>query len=345
MSNILHVLLTGGVGSRLWPLSRQSRPKQYLQLFSNVTSSPDDNREKSRSLFELSVMRNSNYADELIVVGNCDNQHLSVEALKKLNIEDYKSIVEATPRNTAPAIAFAAFAAKAEDILLVTPADHIISDDAHYQRAIKEAINLARENAIVTFGVNPTKPETGYGYIEAEGNKVISFREKPDKQTAQDFIEKGNFYWNSGMFCFKAGIFLEELQKYAPEVYQKSLAAWEQNKEGYLEINTSLAIPSISIDYAVMERSEKIKVVKADFEWSDMGSFEAVYDYLKEQGYPVDANGNMQIGSQKHTSFLGLEDCILVSTNDANLVLSKAASQNVKELYQELEKNNIQLIK
>ena len=252
-------------------------------------------------------MRNSNYADELIVGGNSDNQHLSVEALEQLNIEDYKSIVEATPRNTAPAIAFSAFAANAEDILLVTPADHLIKEDVSYQMAIAEAIDLAKGNAIVTFGVNPTKPETGYGYIEAEGNKVISFREKPDKQTAQEFVEKGDFYWNSGMFCFKAGIFLEELQKYAPEVFQKSLIAWEKNKEGALELTSSIEIPSISVDYAVMERSEKIKVVKANFEWSDMGSFEAVYDYLKEQGHPVDAYGNMQIGTTKYTAFAGLK--------------------------------------
>ncbi len=332
MSKIYHVLLTGGVGSRLWPLSRQSRPKQYLDIF------------KGNSLFELTVMRNRKYAEELIVVGNTDNQHLSEAALEKLKIEGYKSIVEATPRNTAPAIAFAAFAANAEDILLITPADHIIKDDANYQMAIAEAIDLARENTIVTFGVNPTKPETGYGYIEAKGNDVISFREKPDRQTAQDFIENGNFFWNSGMFCFKAGVFLEELQRYAPEVFQKSLTAWEASVNNELELTTSLEIPSISVDYAVMERSEKIKVVKADFEWSDMGSFEALYDYLKELGQPVDASGNMQIGSQKHTSFVGLQDCILVSTNDANLILSKSSSQNVKELYQELEKNNIQLI-
>ncbi|MGM1057010.1 MAG: mannose-1-phosphate guanylyltransferase [Bacteroidota bacterium] len=332
MNNILHVLLTGGVGSRLWPLSRQSRPKQYLELF------------KGNSLFELSVMRNSNYADELIVVGNCDNQHLSVEALKKLHIEDYKSIVEATPRNTAPAIAFAAFAAQAEDILLVTPADHIISDDVYYQRAIKEAIDLARENAIVTFGVNPTKPETGYGYIEAEGNNVISFREKPDKQTAQDFIEKGNFYWNSGMFCFRAGVFLEELKKYAPEVFQKSKAVWETSINNELELYASREISAISVDYAVMERSEKIKVVKANFEWSDMGSFEAVYDYLKEQGHPVDACGNMQIGSSKYTAFAGLKNCILVQTEDANLVLAKESSQDVRNIYQDLEITNPSLL-
>jgi mannose-1-phosphate guanylyltransferase len=332
MTKVLHVLLTGGVGSRLWPLSRQSRPKQYLDIF------------KGNSLFELSVMRNSNYAGELIVVGNSENQHLSVEALDKLKLEDYKSIEEATPRNTAPAIAFAAFAAQAEDILLVTPADHIIEDGEEYKKAIRSAVQLAAENFLVTFGVHPTKPETGYGYIEFTGDNVLSFREKPDKETADTFLKTGNFLWNSGMFCFKAGIYLEELKKYSPEVYQRSLQAWEKAENGKLELETSLQIPAISVDYAVMEKSDKIKVVKADFEWSDMGSFEAVYDYLKEQGQPVDQNGNMQIGSKKHTSFAGLQNCILVETEDANLVLAKEASQDVKQIYQELEQTNSALI-
>ena len=313
-------------------MSRQSRPKQYLQLFSN------------NSLFELAILRNASLVDDLIVVGNQGNKELSEKGLEKLGVEDYVHITEATPRNTAPAIAFAAFAAAPQDILLVTPADHIIKDDGNYDAAILSGVELARKDAIVTFGVNPSKPETGYGYIEFEGNNVLSFREKPDRETAIEFIKKGNFLWNSGMFCFKAGIFLEELKKYAPEVYQRSLAAWEQTKEGALEMTSYLKIPSISVDFAVMEKSEKIKVVKANFEWSDMGSFEAVYDYLKEEGHPVDANGNMQIGSTKHTSFIGLQDCILVSTDDACLVLSKDASQDVKELYQELEINNSALI-
>jgi len=290
-------------------------------------------------------MRNSNYADELIVVGNCENQHLSVEALEKLKIEDYKSIIEATPRNTAPAIAFAAFAAQAEDILLVTPADHIIEDGEEYKKAIINAVQLANQNFLVTFGVHPTKPETGYGYIEFKGDNVLSFREKPDKETADTFLKTGNFLWNSGMFCFKAGIYLEELKKYSPEVYQRSLKAWEKAEDGKLEFETSLQIPAISVDYAVMEKSDKIKVVKADFEWSDMGSFEAVYDYLKEQGTPVDSFGNMQIGTAKFTAFAGLSNCILVQTEDANLVLAKEASQDVKQIYQELELMNSNLIK
>jgi mannose-1-phosphate guanylyltransferase len=332
MSSIYHVVLTGGVGSRLWPLSRTTKPKQYLNLFSD------------NSLFELAVNRNAKFVDAVIVVGNKGNRDLSAEGMQKLGIDTYKDIVEATPRNTAPAIAFAAFAAKPEDILLVTPADHIIAADEKYDEAINEAIGLAQQGNIVAFGVAPSRPETGYGYIEHNGQEVLSFREKPDAATAEEFIQSGNFLWNSGMFCFKAGVFLEELHKYQPEVYARSLDAYKTTSDGCLEMDASMQIPSISVDYAVMEKSDKIKVVKADFDWSDMGSFEAVYDHLLKVGHPVDENGNMVIGSKKFTAFVGVENSILVCSKDANLILSKEASQGVKHIYQQLENNNSVLI-
>ncbi len=333
MNKIKHVILTGGVGSRLWPLSRQSRPKQYLNIFS-----------ENKSLFELAVERNAAFVDELIVVGNRGNRQLSEASLKKIGITEYTDIVEATPRNTAPAIAFAAFAAQPHDILLVTPADHIIQEGPEYSIAVRKAIALAGEDIIVTFGIQPTRPETGYGYIEHMEEDVLSFREKPDTATALEFLKNGNFLWNSGIFCFKAGVFLRELEKHTPQVFTKSLSAFECAGDYKLDTLSSLEIPSISVDYAVMEKSDKIKVVPSSFEWSDMGSFEAVYDYLNLQGQPVDDFGNMQIGSNKHTSFVGLTNCILVCTEDAYLVLSKEASQDVKQLYEQLEKNNLQLI-
>ncbi|WP_026837159.1 mannose-1-phosphate guanylyltransferase [Gillisia sp. JM1] len=333
MQQFIHVLLTGGVGSRLWPLSRQSRPKQYLQLFSNF------------SLFELAVQRNSAFSNGLVVVGNQQNNSLSEASLKKLEITDYTNIVETTPRNTAPAIAFAAFAVAPESVLLITPADHIIKEGEEYDIAVKRAIELANDGSIVTFGISPSKPETGYGYIEHDKENVISFREKPNKEDACEFIESGNFLWNSGMFCVKAGIFQEELKKYAPEVYAKSYEAWKESKNGVLDLQASLKIPSISIDYALMENSDKIKVVKSNFEWSDMGSFEAVYDHLKENGQPIDEYGNMVIGSEKFTAFVGMENSILVCTEDANLVLMKEDSQKVKDVYQTLEKSESPLIK
>lgn len=330
-NTIIHVILTGGVGSRLWPLSRKSRPKQYLEIF------------EGKSLFELTVERNSDVADKVIVVGNTDNCHLSKAILEKSNTP-YLDIVETTPRNTAAAIAFAAFAADPDAILIVTPMDHIIEKKELYDVALADAIEKAANGYIVTFGIVPTKPETGYGYIEAKGENVVSFREKPNLVTAKGFIAKGNFLWNSGMFCFKAGVLLEELKHFKPKVYKKAKIAWENNTNGKLDLELSLDIPSISVDYAVMERSKKIKVVPSQFLWSDLGSFESVYDYLLSKGHSVDENGNMLIGVQNYTAFIGMKNTILVATEDANLVLQKEYSQDVKDLYNELEVEKPELL-
>lgn len=330
-NSITHVILTGGVGSRLWPLSRKSLPKQYLEIF------------EGKSLFEMTVNRNSHLAKNVMVVGNVDNHHLSGKVMAKSKTS-YINIVESTPRNTAAAIAFAAFASNPDDILIITPSDHIIDKMEDYNFAINQAIIKAQEGFIVTFGIIPTKPETGYGYIESKGDKVLSFREKPNETTAKDFIAKGNFLWNSGMFCFKASVLLDELKQFQPEVYEKSKIVWESSKEGFLDLETSLEIPSISIDYAVMERSKKIKVVPASFSWSDLGSFESVYDYLVSKGHPIDKNGNMVIGCDKHTTFLGLKNTIFVYTDTANLILQKESSQDVKDIYGELERQNSELL-
>lgn len=330
-NKVTHVILTGGVGSRLWPLSRKSRPKQYLNIFDG------------KSLFDMTVQRNRLFADDVTVVGSKDNAHLSREVLAAAALA-YVDIVEAVPRNTAAAIAFAAFAAAPDDILIVTPSDHIIEDDEAYSQAMSMAITQAEQGYIVTFGVQPTKPETGYGYIEYQGDEVIAFREKPNQVTAQEFIDRGNFLWNSGMFCFKAGVLLAELRTYQPEVYQKSLVAWQASKNGQLDEQLSLQIPSISIDYAVMERSQKIKVVPAQFQWSDLGAFDAVYDYLQKMGHQVDEFGNMVIGTEHYTAFLGLSNTIFVHTPTANLILHKDHSQEVKNVYGQLEKQQSTLL-
>lgn len=330
-SSIIHVILTGGVGSRLWPLSRRSQPKQYLELF------------QGKSLFEMTVARNSHLVDQVMVVGNIDNCHLSKKVLEKSQTS-YIDIVEATPRNTAAAIAFAAFAAQPQDILIVTPSDHFIDKMEAYNSAISAAITKAQDNHIVTFGIVPTQPETGFGYIEYQEDTVLSFREKPSKAIALDFIARGNFLWNSGMFCFKASVLLDELKAFEPEVYDKSKAAWEANQAGQLDYDLSMAIPSTSIDYAVMERSKKIKVVASQFGWSDLGSFESVYDYLAAQGHPVDANGNMVIGTDIFSIFVGMKNTIFVSTPDANLILQKEQSQDVKHIYNELEQQGSDLL-
>lgn len=331
MSNIVHVVLTGGVGSRLWPLSRKSYPKQYLSLF------------KDGSLFEMTIKRNQSLCGQVIVVGNCDNHSLSREVMEN-NKVDYIDIVEATPRNTAAAIAFAAFAAQPDDILIVTPSDHVIVGDDAYSAAIQEGVAKANKGYIVTFGIQPTRPETGYGYIEYKDDKVLSFREKPNQDTAEDFIDRGNFLWNSGMFCFRADTFLAELQTFEPRVYATAFNAWQHRKDGELDLALSKEIPSISIDYAVMERSKKIRVVATTFQWSDLGSFESMYDYLKQTGHPVDENGNMVIGTDIYTAFVGLRDSILVHTKDAILVLQKEKSQDVKKIYNTLERHQSKLI-
>lgn len=327
---IYNVVLSGGVGSRLWPLSRKNHPKQYLEIFND------------RSLFELTIKRNQHITTDLLVIGNKDNDSLSQKILDKLNI-NCKKITEAVPRNTAAAIAFACFAVEKDDILIVTPSDHLIQRMDEYEEAINKAVNLAKENYIVTFGIQPTHPETGYGYIEHKGDRVISFREKPNHITAQDFIERGNFLWNSGMFCFKAGVLLDELKKFEPEIYEKSKIAWDANVEGALDEALSLEIPSNSIDYAVMERSKKIKVVPAKFNWNDLGSFEALYDYFLAAGHPVDRNGNMVIGTDVYTAFVGLRDSMFIFTPTAHLILQKEDSQEVKNVYNHLEKTKPEL--
>lgn len=331
VNSITHVILTGGVGSRLWPLSRKSQPKQYLDLF------------EGKSLFEMTVDRNRTLVNQVMVVGNVDNCHLSKQVMEKSNTP-YIDIVESTPRNTAAAIAFAALASQPDDILIITPSDHIIDSMEDYDQAIQTAIEKASKGFIVTFGIVPTKPETGYGYIERKGDNVVSFREKPNQVTASEFIAKGNFLWNSGMFCFKASVLLDELKTFQPEVYEASKIAWESNVNGTLDLGLSLEIPSISIDYAVMERSKKIKVVPSKFVWSDLGSFESVYDYLVANGHVVDENGNMVIGATNYTAFIGLKNAIFVFTPTANLILQKEFSQDVKNIYNALEKQNSDLL-
>lgn len=322
---IYNVILSGGVGSRLWPLSRKQHPKQFLKLFSG------------KSLFELTAERNVGLVDELMVVGNHDHIEWSRNILKGISIPK-QFITETVARNTAAAIAFAALAVDKEDILLITPSDHQIQDEENYEKAIRESIDLAKQGFLVTFGVIPSKPETGYGYIEYEGKNVLSFREKPNTETAQEFLERGTFLWNSGMFCCKAGALLEELKNYQQEIYERCTEVWELSKDNILNVEASSRVPSLSIDYAVMERSRKIKVIPAYFRWNDLGSFESLYDYLRSNGHPVDENGNMVIGTDIFTAFVGMKNCIFVFTSDAVLVLQKEKSQEVKKVYAKLDK-------
>jgi mannose-1-phosphate guanylyltransferase len=329
---IVNVILSGGVGSRLWPLSRKSRPKQYLPIFEN------------QSLFQKTVSRNQNICDQILIIGNVNNYSLSRNDLDKLGQNDFLEIIEACPRNTAAAIAFAAFATDPDDVLFISPSDHLIEEGVEYFNKIKRGIELAKQGFIVTFGLKPTKAETGFGYIEANGEEVKSFREKPDLKTAESFVRNGNFFWNSGMFCFQSKIFLQELKTFEPEVYQKAKLAYGQLKDRFLPKDLSLEIPSISVDYAVMERTKKIKVVPSDFIWSDMGSFESIYDFFLASGHPIDEYGNMIIGSDRHLEFIGLSRTIFVQTEDAFLILQKEKAQEVKKVYERLEKEKPNLV-
>ncbi|PZX47703.1 mannose-1-phosphate guanylyltransferase [Algoriphagus chordae] len=329
---IVNVILSGGVGSRLWPLSRKSRPKQYLPIFNGNT------------LFQHTVKRNTGFCDQVMVVGNCENYELSRNDLSSSGIVKYTEIIEACPRNTAAAIAFAAFSLKSDDILFVTPSDHLIESGHEYQIAVNRAAQLAQEGYIVTFGLKPNRAETGYGYIESDGEEVKGFLEKPNLASAEAYVKSGDFYWNSGMFCFRAGIYLEELRRFEPEVYEASKFAIDKAKDGKLDFELSMRIPSISVDYAVMEKTKRIKVVPSKFAWSDMGSFESIYDHFVMEGYAVDSNGNMVIGSSLHTEFVGLSNTILIQTGDAVLVLNKENAQDVKKVFEQLEREKPGLV-
>ncbi|HRO85550.1 MAG TPA: sugar phosphate nucleotidyltransferase [Niabella sp.] len=325
-------MLSGGVGSRLWPLSRKSKPKQYIPLFENT------------SLFQMGIERNKNLSDQMMVVGSIDNYLLSRAEFEKSGVNNYVEIIEAAPRNTAASIAFAALVASPEDVLLVTPSDHIFKGKNAYGAVVAIAQKLALQGYIVTFGAQPTRPETGYGYIEHDADfNVLSFKEKPSAAVAESFVQAGNFLWNSGMFCFTAATYLEELAKYAPEVLQSAKQALAQSVDGFLPLDLTMEIPSISVDYAVMEHSQKIKVVPFSFEWNDLGSFEAIWDYLEKQDGHSDVK-NLVLGSNKHVEFIGVEDLILVETADAILVVPRNQSQQVKTVYERLEKEKAALV-
>jgi len=299
----------------------------------------------NKSLFQLTAERNKQLIQHTIVVGNKDNYLLSQADMVRAGVDEYVEIIEAAPRNTASAIAFAAFSLKSEDIMLITPSDHIITNDEAYEFSVSEAVEFAKNGQIVTFGITPLKAETGYGYIEFNNNEVVSFREKPDTATAEFFLKQKNFLWNSGMFCFQAGVYLEELKTFQPEIYISSLKTWEARTGSFLPENETMQIPSVSVDYAVMENSKRIKVVQTSFGWSDLGSFESIWDHWQQQG---EVNrfkqNNCVIGSNKHVEFLGVKELMLVETDDAILVLDKRNSQDVKKIFDRLEREHPNLV-
>ncbi len=351
-----NIILCGGNGTRLWPISRTLMPKQFVKLF-------DD-----KSLFQLTVERNREVCKQQFIVSNAEQYFLAVDQLEELKDSNNSFLLEPVGRNTAPAIALACFALEGEEIVLVSPSDHLIKDKEAYANALQKAKDLAQKDNLVTFGVTPKFAETGFGYIEVEcdkvngkaredalGQNVKAFHEKPDALTAQNYVDAGNYYWNSGIFCFKAGIFLEELQKYSPEIYKSSKNAYENTKISKAEHGSNMiriahddmqAIPEDSIDYAVMEKSLKVKVVASDIGWSDLGSFDALAQEFEkdENGNSIDKNliainskNNFVYGAERLIALADINDLIVVDTVDALLITKKGNSQKIKTIVKELK--------
>ncbi|MEN5207866.1 mannose-1-phosphate guanylyltransferase/mannose-6-phosphate isomerase [Stenotrophomonas terrae] len=345
MSHILPVILSGGSGTRLWPLSREAYPKQFLQLASE------------HSMLQSTWLRVADVATQApIVVANEAHRFVAAEQLQQVGTTPSAILLEPVGRNTAPAIAAAALEAcrdGADPLLLVLPSDHLIRDAAHFHRAILEAADIAEQGKLVTFGIQPTAPETGYGYIKAvpgDGARAIErFVEKPDLATAQAYVASGEYYWNSGMFLFRASRYLQELERLQPQILAACSASWENARRESdfirLDADAFKASPSDSIDYAVMEKTADAAVVPLDAGWSDVGSWTALRD-VSEQ----DANGNAHRGDviaidchdtfaygERLIAMVGLDDVIVVETDDAVLVGKSDRMQEVKDVVARLK--------
>ncbi|MDP3301638.1 MAG: mannose-1-phosphate guanylyltransferase/mannose-6-phosphate isomerase [Sulfuricurvum sp.] len=350
-----NIILCGGSGTRLWPISRTLMPKQFVQLFND------------KSLFQLTVLRNQKACSSQMIVSNAEQYFLAVDQLARLHVTKNSFLLEPVGRNTAPAITLACMALDPDEIVLVTPSDHLIKDEKAYLEVLTSAKEQASQDNLVTFGIQPSYAETGFGYIEAAGLDVKSFKEKPDAKTAQQYIDAGNYYWNSGMFCFKAGLFLDELERYSPEIYHTAKIAYEnalkdkvnsERREGGLGYDLiriahtdMAAIPEDSIDYAVMEKSSCVKVIPSDIAWSDLGSFDALYDELPKNGdgntanthhISIDSHNNL-ILAHKTIATIDIDDLIIIDTEDALLISKKGSSQKVKEVVSELKKRDSHL--
>ncbi|MEK8021341.1 MAG: mannose-1-phosphate guanylyltransferase/mannose-6-phosphate isomerase [Candidatus Parabeggiatoa sp.] len=345
---LIPVILSGGVGSRLWPLSREYYPKQLLALVGNNT------------LLQDTVLRLKGLPDQSAPLMLCNETHrfLVAEQLRRIGVSPANIILEPVGRNTAPAVAVAALAAVDPNaLLLVLPADHMIADTAAFRETVKAGIPLAQANYLVTFGIVPNCPETGYGYINAtdaiEDTVALSverFVEKPDIETAQQYIDSGNYYWNSGMFLFKASQYLKELEMFNPDIVGTCRIAMENALEDQdflrLDAASFKACPSDSIDYAVMEKTNAAVVIPLEAGWNDIGSWSSLWN-ISDQ----DDEGNVVIGDvltqNVHKSYLraehrlltaiGVEELVIVETTDAVLVAHKDHVQDVKDIVSRLK--------
>ncbi len=347
------IILCGGNGTRLWPLSRTLMPKQFLKLFND------------KSLFQKTIKRNKDLCDKFMIITNEEQYFLALDQIEEINLKA-KFLLEEIGKNTAPAIAFAALESEEDEILFVTPSDHLIKNEKEYKKTVSKAKELAKQGYLVTFGITPNEPNTGYGYIQAKSENdeleimnVELFHEKPNLETAKKYIENNSkfktknsklFLWNSGMFMFKAGVYLEELKKHSPDIHEEVLKSYEKRQEiskNQIRLKNMQNIPDISIDYAVMEKSDKIKVIKSNFEWNDVGSFDSLIDEIPSQeAIEIDSKNNFYYSDEnkKVISTIGLEDYIVIDTKDALLITKKGKTQKVKDIAEKLKVQNSKLI-
>lgn len=307
-------------------------PKQFLKLFGG------------KSLFKKTIERNLSLCDEVIIVSNDKHYFLALDELLDIKA---KFVLEPVGRNTAPAITLASLVLDENDIVLISSSDHLIKNELAYQDAVAEAKRLAESGFLVTFGVKPTMPETGYGYIEADGYDVKSFKEKPNKELAQKYIEMGNFYWNSGIFCFKVSTYLSELEKYNRDILTFSKVAIDNSQKidslFRIKPNDMCNIPEDSIDYAILEKSALVKVVPVDMNWSDLGSFDSISYELETQADINISSYNNLIFSNKTTALIDVEDLVIVDSGDCLLISKKGSTQKVKDVVKILKDKNSDL--
>lgn len=350
---ILPVIMAGGTGSRLWPMSRELYPKQFLRLHGE------------QSMLQETVTRlNGLGACEPLVICNEEHRFLVAEQLRQINRLSKNIILEPVGRNTAPAITLAALSAIDEGndpLLLVLAADHVIENPEAFHQAVQNAIPLAGEGKLVTFGIVPTGPETGYGYIqrgmELSGNpesvfRVQRFVEKPNLPTALQYLESGEYYWNSGMFLFRAKRFLEEMATFRPDILQACLKAIEtlepDEQQNFIRVDKESfsACPDESVDYAVMEKTTDAVVVPLDAGWNDIGSWAALWDVNNKNTAGNAVTGdvfthnaeNCYINTdEKLVAAIGVENLVIVNTKDAVLVIDKSQVQDVKKVVEYLK--------
>ena len=347
MAKIQPIILAGGTGSRLWPLSRELYPKQLLALTANT------------SLLQTTLLRVAHLPEVLppvVVVGEV-HRFITLSQIEELRrFDDYDIVLEPTGRNTAPAICAAAHYCRerGEDVvLLVLPADHVVQHPDKFVEAVGRAVALAGEGAVVTFGIEPSGPETGYGYIErGEGTRILSFKEKPDLELARQYLAAGNYLWNSGMFAFSIATLMAEMAHFAPEMLQKmgeAVAGGVRDGRFFrLDGEAMAACPSDSIDYVLMEKTARGAVVAADLGWSDIGSWKALWDVLDKDAQGNVLQGDVLLEDTRNclvrsenvlVAAVGLEDTMVVETADAVLVAPLSRSQEVKKVVERLKRD------